>query len=102
MKKIDKFPKNFKKTPIDFHEHKELASDLIKAQEILEPWMDRFYLAYSVNGKEVKNLHSVLKLLSSIIRFEQDYHWSKLHIECSSLDERLKSPYYRSGKCGWI
>ena len=37
MKKIDRGPKNFKKTVLDFDEHKQLASDLRKAQEISEP-----------------------------------------------------------------
>jgi len=78
MKKLsDIGDRNFKKVELDFDEHDELAHDLEIAKQILEPWLERFYKAYSVNGKEVKELKKVLNLLHYQISVTQDYHWFK-------------------------
>ncbi len=99
MKKFNKDKKSFKKEPLDLMEHKELAKDLRKAQEVLEPWMERFYHAYSVNGKECKEIKKALNLLSSKICCTQDNHWYALE---ESKTEGNNTPYYGSGKCAWI
>jgi len=104
MKKFNKNPKDFRKEPLSFEEHEELAKDLKMAQQILEPWMDRFYHAYSVNGKECKHLHNVLNLLSSKICNDQDNHWYTLPTDSLSEDDPNRahnSPYYGKGKVAW-
>jgi hypothetical protein len=85
-----------KKIPFTLEEHESLANDLLKAQKLLEPWMDKFYTAYSVNGNECKDLHNVLKLLSNKICDHQDKAWYALK------NNGHKSPYYGLGKTGWI
>ncbi len=97
MKKFNKSSRNFKKTKLDIDEHKELALDLRKAQEILEPWVNRFYIAYSVNGKQVAELKKVLRLLSSTICSTQD---NEFYNDCHTNEH--DSPYYGSGKIAWI
>lgn len=99
MREFNLSPSNFKKFPLDKEEHLELARDLRKAQEILEPWMQRFNHAYSVNGKEVKELWKVLNLLSSKICDTQDNHWYRLE---EAKEDGHISPYYGKGKVGWI
>ena len=96
MREFKRNYKDFTKEPLDHEEHRELASDLRKAQEILEPWMNRFNNAYSVNGKEVAELRRVLNLLSSKICNTQDNHYYKLP------DDGHRSPYYGEGKCAWM
>lgn len=96
MKKFTRNYKNFRKEPLDKDEHFELASDLRNAQEILEPWVNRFNNAYSVNGKEVAELKKVLNLLSCKICNTQDNHYYKLP------GNQHDSPYYGEGKCAWL
>ena len=88
-----------KKVPLTKEDHLKLAKDLRKAQEILEPWVDRFYDAYSVRGKEVGQLLLVLRFLSSKICCVQDNHWYQIP---HSQNEGHNTPYYGSGKKGWI
>ena len=85
------------KKPLSKEEHIQLAKDLRKAQEILEPWMDTFYKTYPVNGKECRELKTVLNLLSSKICCSQDNHWYKIPYG----DQDHKTPYYGSGKVAW-
>ena len=82
------------KKPLSKEEHFSLAKDLRNAQECLEKWSERFYNAYSVNGKEVKELHKVLHLLSCTICDTQDNHFY-LNVE------NEKTPYYGDGKIAW-
>jgi hypothetical protein len=89
--------KNFRKEPLSFEDHEELADDLRKAQEILERWVQRFNYAYSVNGREVKELKMVLNLLSSKICCTQDDWYQQL----PELEDDQKSPYYGNGKKAW-
>ncbi len=103
MKKFDKNPKDFKKEELSFEEHEEFASDLLKAQNILQPWVQRFYYAYSVNGKEVKQLINVLNLLSSKICCTQDDVWWTKQKKTYK-DNKFcgkDSPYYGTGKIAW-
>lgn len=83
-----------KKIPLTIDEHLKLAKDLRAAQEILQPWLDRFYKAYSVNGKEVNQLWRVLNLLSSQICNTQDDQWFRITDK--------KTPYYGNGKRAYI
>jgi hypothetical protein len=99
MKKFDISPKDFRKFPLDKEEHVELAADLRAAQKILEPWVQRFYHAYPVNGKEVKELIKTLNLLSSKICSTQDSHWYSL--KETEVDGH-NCPYYGKGKSAWI
>jgi hypothetical protein len=85
-----------KKIPLTKEEHEKLAEDLRKSQEILEPWMDRFFQAYSVKSRECKDLHYVLNLLSSKICDHQDDHWYRLGNDTND------SPYYGKGKSAWL
>lgn len=96
MKEFKRNYKDFRKEPLDRDEHIEFAKDLRKAQEILEPWANRLNNAYSVNGKEVAQLKTVLNLLSSKICNTQDTHY------CRLANEGHPSPYYGDGKCAWI
>ena len=85
--------------PLSSEEHKHVAKDLRKAQEILEPMMEKIYKSYGVNSKESKQLHTVLNLLSSKMCASLDNRWyqlSRIEIEGHS------SPYYGSGKVAWI
>ena len=94
MKKREDMPKGQKKIPLDLQEHEELAADILKVTEILSPWVNRFYKAYSVNGKEARQLLQALQIISSQICCIQDSHWYK----CCK-DDTKKSPYYGNGIC---
>lgn len=99
MKKFELSPKDFRKFALDANEHEEFALALREAQKLLEPWVQRFYHAYPVNGKEVKELLKTLRLISSTICSTQDNHWYS-SIGCE-VDKR-KNPYYGQGKIAWI
>ncbi len=103
MKKFKSKPSKVK-VPLDIEEHIELASDLRKCQEILEPWMDRFSYAYSSKSKERQQIWTVLNLLSSKICHLQDNHFHNIHDIRFEKDPYfgMKSPYYGSGKVAWI
>jgi len=88
-----------KKVPLSIQEHEELALDLAKAQKILEPWVDRFYKAYSVNGREVAELKKTLNLISSKTPCLQDDHWYHLPEEQKKSNS---SPYYGIGRIAWM
>ncbi len=106
MRKLNEIGKrNFKKFLLDLDEHAELANDLRIAQNILEPWVERFYKAYSVNGNEVKQLKTVLNLLSSKICDTQDNYWYEQLCENEKKlvgTEHSTSPYYGKGKIAWL
>ena len=87
------------KEKLNCDEHFDLAKDLQKATKILEPWMQRFYDAYPVNGKECRELKKALRLLSSTICCTQDNHFFKLDAEER---QETKSPYYGNGKIAYI
>lgn len=91
--------KHKKKEKLSCDEHFNFAADLEKATRILGPWMQRFFDAYPVNGKECRELKNALRLLSSTICCTQDNHFFKL-----SEEERqdAKTPYYGKGKIAYI
>ena len=80
-------------------EHFDLANDLQKVTQILDPWMQRFYDAYHVNGKECRELKNALRLLSSTICCTQDNHFFKLD---EKERQEAKTPYYGNGKIAYI
>ena len=98
MKKFESKFACHKKVPLDLEEHEEFAAALREAQKLLEPWVERFHHAYSVNGKEVKELRQVLRLLSSTICCTQDNHWYAI----TDKGQGHNCPYYGKGKVAWI
>ncbi len=92
-----------KKIPLSFDEHKKLAKDLRSCQDILEPWVGRFYKCYGVKSPEVMELKKVLNLLSSKICCSQDNAWYELQKYTFKDDENWgkDSPYYGKGKIAW-
>jgi len=83
-----------KLNPLNEEEHRKLASDLRKAQEILEPYMERLWQAYGVKSKEANQLFKVLNLVSSQLCNSLDNRWYQI----PNLEH---SPYYDSGKSYW-
>lgn len=78
---------------ISKEEHLKCAKDLRKAQEILEPWMHRFWEAYPRNDARSIAMRKVLNILSSKLCCLLDDDWYE--------DEDDKTPYYGSGKIAW-
>jgi len=85
------------KKPLTKEEHEVLAKDLRKAQEILEPYMQKLYDAYGVNSLPSKQLKKTLNLLSSKLCCSLEDRWFYVKNK-----EDNSSPYYGYGKKAWI
>lgn len=106
-KKLDikKEMKRMKKLkPLTLEEHKALALDMRKAQEIMEPWLQRLWEAYGVKSKDASQLFQVLNLLSSKMCCQLDNRYYQTPITEKEHAEFLghKSPYYGNGKVAYI
>lgn len=91
-----------KKTkPLTFIEHIELAKDLRKAQEILQPWLEKLWQSYGVNSSEASQMYQVLNLLSSKLCCKLDDKWYKIMNELPLEDQTNTSPYYGKNKSAY-
>lgn len=89
-----------KKNPLSIQEHLAFSKDLLVSQQILEKWVQRFYDAYPVNGKECKQLLQVLVLISSRICSLQEKRWFELPLNTR---KEMKCPYYDdNARARWI
>lgn len=86
-----------KKVPLTIKEHRMLAEDLRDALVIMEHWVDRFYTAFSVKGKEVKQMERVIGLLRTDMPLTLDNSWYRIPVEEFGVttNQHLRSPYYK-------
>jgi hypothetical protein len=83
--------------PLTLEENEKLSKDMRKAQEILEPWLERLCESYGVKCKEAHLMREVLRILSGRIRIEMDFRWYQIE-EIKELSEKNpfsnnRSPY---------